>query len=151
MHRALKLRCLTDALIYLCIAIATGSCIAVAGRHGIQVNADSFAGITLAQSINTVGGIGSAKFARIPSFLPDLLFIGFIPREVSVLDVYRIYAVGIGTLFLASGAEFIYISINKALSRTNCLGLAVLKARQALQIQDTIVTNCGNCDIFGPL
>ena len=128
MHGARKLRCLTDALIYLCIAIATGSCIAVAGRHGIQVNANSFAGITLAQSINTVGGIGSAKFARIPSFLPDLLFIGFIPREVSVLDVYRIYAVGIGRLFLASGAEFIYISINKALSRVNCLGLAAFTA-----------------------
>lgn len=128
MHRARKLRCLTGTLIYLCIAIATGSCIAVAGRHGIQVNADSFAGITLAQSTNTIGGIGSAKFARIPSFLPDLLFIGLIPREVSVLDIYRIYAIGIGTLFLASGAEFIYISTNKALSRINCLGLAAFTA-----------------------
>jgi len=128
MHRAQKLRCLTDALIYLCIAIAIGSCIAVAGRHGIQVNADSFAGITLAQSIHTVGGIGSAKFARIPSFLPDLLLLGFIPREFSVLDVYRIYAIGIGTLFLASGAEFIYISTSKALSRINCLGLAAFTA-----------------------
>jgi len=108
--------------------MATGCCIAVAGRHGIQVNADSFAGITLAQSISTVGGIGSAEFARIPSFLPDLLFIGFIPREVSVLDIYRMYAIGMGTVFLASGAEFIYISTDKALGRINCLGLAAFTA-----------------------
>ena len=128
MHRTQKIRSLADAVIYSAIAIATGFCIAFAGRHGIQVNADSFAGITLAQSINTVGGIGLAKFARIPSFVPDLLFIGFIPREVSVLDIYRIYAIGIGTLFLASGAEFIYISTNKALSRINCLGLAAFTA-----------------------
>ena len=123
MHHPKVVGGLARVSLYIFLIIVAGLCLALTGRDGIQIDADSFAGITLARSLESVGDIRSAKFARIPSLFPDLVLIGFTPRYVHILGVYDWFAAGMAALLLACGAEFIFITTNKRISRIDCLGL----------------------------
>ena len=154
MHQSKVVGRLARIGLYICLIIVAGLCLALAGRDGIQIDADSFAGITLARSLESIGDIRSAKFARIPSLFPDLLLISFIPRYVHSLGVYFWFAAGMATLLLASGVEFIFIATGKRISRIDCLGLTTLVTllfvryspfyRQALGILLSPVYHGGN-------
>lgn len=126
MHQTKVVGRLARISLYICLILVAGLFLALTGKDGIQINADSFAGITLARSLESIGDIKSAKFARIPSIVPDLLLIGFIPKDVQSLDVYVWFAAGMATLLLASGAEFIFITSSKRISRIDSLGLTTL-------------------------